>query len=56
MVERKAFPIKPKLQYRDPNKENVFMCQSWKECRLLRESKFISFDGWTLALRKIVER
>ena len=36
--------------------ECVYSIQSLKEWRLLRESKFVQVKGWTLILRKIVER
>ena len=57
MVEKKAFPTKPKHQYRVSQcGAHDFGAQSKKEWRLLRESKFYSFDLQILIIRKMVKR
>ena len=50
----KAFKAKPKHQY-DVSKwgKCVYSAQSLKEWRLLWESLFVSFDRWTLILKKM---
>ena len=52
MVEREVFLTKPKLQYHLSQwGEWVYVAHSWKERRLLRESKIIPLDKWTLILK-----
>ena len=55
-IERKAFPTKPKHQYHLSQwGECVFVASLGKECRLLKESLFVSFEGWTLILMNMME-
>ena len=57
MLERKDFLANPKHQHRVSQcREHDCSAQSQKERRLLRESKFDSFDGQTLIIRKIMEK
>ena len=54
---KKTFHAKPKQDNRVSQwKKLVCSAQSPKEWRLLRESKFSQFEGWTLILSKVVER
>ena len=56
MVEWKAFLANPKHQYHvSYYRERDCSAQSQKEWRLLWESKFVSFNEWTLILWKMVE-
>ena len=56
MVEWKAFLANPKHKYHvSEYVEHDFSDQSYKESRLLQESKFDSFDGQSLIIRKIME-
>ena len=56
MVEKEVFLMKPRNQYQ-LSQRGEWTCgaQSLKERRLLRESKFIQIERWTLALN-MVER
>ena len=57
MVERKAFLANPKHQNRVPEwGEHDCCAHKKKKWRLLWASKFVSFHGWTLIVRKIGER
>ena len=57
MVEWKAFLGKSKHQYHASQwAEHDCSAQSQKDKRLLRQSSFISVDGETLILRKMVEQ
>ena len=57
MVERKAFFAKLKHQYHVSQwGEHDGSAQSQKEWRLFLELSFISIDGQTLILSKVVER
>ena len=57
MAEREAFMLKPKHQCHSSQwVEWVYGAQSWKEKRLLCESKFVSFYRWTLIIGKMMER
>ena len=56
MVERKVFPLKPKLQYNLSQwGECVYGAQSWNKRRLLCESVFFPIEKLTLIL-KMAER
>ena len=55
MVEKEASHLKPKHQYHLSQREEcVYGAQSWKERRLLCESKFIPIERWTW-IPKMVE-
>ena len=52
-VGRKAFLMKQKHEcHLSQWRERVYGSQSWNEKRLLWESMFVTFDKWTLILRK----
>ena len=53
---KRSFLMNPRHQYHLPQREEwIYDAQSLKERRLLRESKFIQIERWTLVL-KMVER
>ena len=57
MVERKTFLANPNHQYRVSQRgQHDCSAQSQNKWRLLRESKFDSFDAQTLITGKMVER
>ena len=56
MVERKDFLANPKHLYHvSHSREHDCSAQSQKQCRLLLESMFDSFDRQALIIRKIME-
>ena len=55
LVTREVFLLKPKQQYHKSQRgECVYDAQSWKERRLLCESKFIPIEIWTLILKLVI--
>ena len=53
ILERKTFLLKVKLQHNKKNKVNGPIA---KKSRLLWESIFVLFDGWSLIIREMVEK
>ena len=54
--ENKSFSCKTNASnHASQWEECVYSAQSLKELRLLRESEFVQFKGWTLIVRKMLE-
>ena len=51
----KSFSCKSKASIMYPNEKNTIVLPIKKEFRLLQVSKFVSFHGWTLIMRKMLE-